>query len=142
MLAVHPVLQIMAFLIALYSLYLGIQRFRFLHLEQKAVFLWKRHVAAGMIGLGIMLFGLVGGAIMVRVYWHAFFITGVHGTVALAMAPLILFGLLSGVYMNSVKRRRKALPLVHGLNNLAVLALAFTQVVTGWSVYRDFVLGP
>ena len=141
MLVVHPVIQSCAILLALYVFCLGVQRFRTLHLRQKAVFRWKRHVVWGEIALGLLLGGLIGGITMVYVYWHGFLITGTHGKVALAMAPFVIFGLASGLYMHRTKRERKLLPLVHGLNNLAVLILAVIQIVTGWWVYRAFVLG-
>jgi hypothetical protein len=98
-------------------------------------------VVLGEIALGLLLGGMIGGITMVYVYWHAFLITGTHGKVALAMATFVIFGLASGLYMHRKKRERKLLPLVHGLNNLAVLILAVIQIVTGWWVYRAFVLG-
>jgi hypothetical protein len=98
-------------------------------------------VVWGEIALGLLLGGMIGGITMVYVYWHGFLITGTHGKVALVMAPFVIFGLASGLYMNRKKRERKLLPLVHGLNNLAVLILAVIQIVTGWWVYRAFVLG-
>ena len=141
MLVVHPVIQFCAILFALYVFYLGAQRFRTLHLRQKAVFRWKRHVVLGEIALGLLLGGMIGGITTVYVYWQGFLITGTHGKVALVMAPLVIFGLASGLYMHRKKRERKLLPLVHGLNNLAVLILGVTQIVTGWWVYGAFVLG-
>jgi len=98
-------------------------------------------VVLGEIALGLLLGGMIGGITMVYVYWHGFLITGTHGKVALLMAPFVIFGLASGLYMHRKKRERKLLPLVHGLNNLAVLILAVIQIVTGWWVYRAFVLG-
>jgi len=140
-LEIHPIIQFSAVLLTLYVFYLGVQRFRFLHLSQKIVFRWKRHVLLGEIALGALLGGMMGGVTMVYLSWHGFLITGTHGKVAIAMAPFIIFGFASGQYMNHYKKKRKALPLIHGLSNLVLLILALTQVVTGWWVYRDFVLG-
>jgi uncharacterized membrane protein len=67
--------------------------------------------------------------------------TGIHGKVGLVLMPFILFGLVSGLYMNRKKKQRRVLALIHGLNNLVVLILALTQVVSGSWVYRVFVLG-
>ncbi len=141
MLSVHPVIQGSAILLALYVFFLGVQRFRFLHLSQKTVFRWKRHVLLGEIALGAWLVGIVGGMTMVYFYWYGFLMTGTHGKVALVMVPFIIFGFASGQYMNHNKKKRKVLPLIHGLSNLVLLILALTQVVTGWWVYRVFVLG-
>jgi hypothetical protein len=98
-------------------------------------------VVLGEIALGMWLAGMLGGATTVYVYWGAFFITGTHGKAALAMVPFIIFGLASGLYMHYKRGGRKVLPFIHGLNNLALLILACFQIVTGWGVYRMFVLG-
>jgi hypothetical protein len=141
LLIAHPIIQSLATLLALFLFYQGVQRFRSLHLNQKAAFGWKGHVLLGKIALGLWLAGMLGGASTVYVYWRGFLITGTHGKVALAMLPLIIFGLASGLYMNYKRSSRKVLPFVHGLNNFAVLILACFQVVTGWGVYKGFVLG-
>jgi len=131
----------LAIVLALYVFYLGLQRFRFLHLHHKVVFRWKRHVALGEIALGVLLAGMLGGMTMVYVYRHGVFMTGIHGQVALVMAPFMIFGLVSGLYLNHKKRQRGILPLIHGLNNLAVLVMAASQIVSGLRIYRMFVSG-
>jgi phosphoglycerol transferase MdoB-like AlkP superfamily enzyme len=95
----------------------------------------------GEIALGVLLAGMLGGLAMVYVYWHGFLITGIHGKVALVMVPFIIFGLVSGLDMNHKKRKRRILPFVHGLNNLVVLIMAISQIISGLWVYRAFVLG-
>jgi len=98
-------------------------------------------VALGEIALGVLLAGMVGGIVIVYITWHGLFITGIHGKVALVMAPLIIFGLISGLYMNHAKRKRRILPFVHSLNNLVVLIMAISQIISGSWVYKVFVLG-
>lgn len=141
MLTIHPIIQSSAILLAIYVLYLGIQRFRFLSFHQKVVFPWKRHAVLGLLSLGLLLGGIAGGMLLVYVYWHGILITGIHGTIGLVMVPLLIFGMVSGLYMNSRKKRRRLLPLIHGLNNVMILALALAQIMTGSDVYRGFVLG-
>ncbi|NVM26820.1 MAG: DUF4079 domain-containing protein [Desulfobacterales bacterium] len=141
MLVVHPIIQFLAILLALYVFYLGLQRFRFLHLHHKVVFRWKRHVALGEIALGVLLAGMLGGMAVVFVYRHGVFMTGIHGKGALVMAPFMIFGLESDLYMNHKKKQRRILPLIHGLNNLFVLLMAVSQIVSGLRIYRAFVLG-
>ena len=141
MLVLHPTIQFLAVLVTFYVLCLGFQRFQGLHLQKKTAFRWKRHVVLGEVALVTFLLGMVGGVAMVYAHWRGFFITGTHGRLALCMAPLIIFGLASGLYMNARKRKRKVLPMLHGLNNLVVLILALTQVYSGWWVYKTFVLG-
>lgn len=141
MLVIHPIVQFLAILLALYVFYLGLRRFRFLHLHHKVVFRWKRHVALGGIALGVLLAGMLGGMAVVYIYRHGVFLTGIHGEVALVMVPFMIFGLVSGLYMNRKKKQRRILPFIHGLNNLAVLVMALSQIVSGSWVYRAFVLG-
>lgn len=141
MLTIHPVIQLLAAALSVYVLALGLQRFAFLHFQKRAVFNWERHVVLGKIALAVFLLGMAGGLTLVRLYWHGFLITGVHGRIALVMMPLVVFGLASGLYMNVKRKRRRVLPLVHGLNNAVVLVLAFSQIYTGWGVYKAFVLG-
>ena len=122
-------------------MYLGVQRFGYLHLNKKMVFRWKRHVTLGYISLGTCLVGLVFGMAVVYVHWHGFLITGTHATIALVMVPFLIFGLVSGAHMDRNRRKRKALPLIHGASNLVALLLSLVQVVSGWWVYKVFVLG-
>ncbi len=138
---IHPIIQFSATLLALYVFYLGVQRFRFLHMNQKTVFKWKRHVALGKMALGVWLVGMVSGMTMVYLYWHGFLITGAHGKVALVLLPLVIFGLVSGLYMDRNKKKRGVFPLIHGLNNLVVLILAVAQAISGLWVFNAFVLG-
>lgn len=128
-------------MLTLYVFYLGIQRVRSLHLHHKTLFRWKRHVLLGKIALLAMLGGMIGGMTMAYLYWRGFLTTGFHGRVALVMTPFIIFGAASGLYMNRKKKKRKALPMIHGLINLVILILVLTQAVTGWRVYMMFVLG-
>ena len=141
MLSIHPIVQCLAILLALYVFFLGLQRFRFLHLHLKTVFQWRRHVVLGEIALGVLLAGMAGGIFVVYIAWHGLFITGIHGMVSLVMAPFIIFGIISGLYMNHTKRKRRILPFIHGLNNLVVLLMAISQSISGLWVYRVFILG-
>ena len=141
MLIVHPIVQFLATLLALYVLYLGLLRFGSLHLKKTTAFDWKRHVTMGYLSLGTWLVGMAAGGAMVYLYWHGILITGTHGKVSLVMAPFMVFGLASGLYMDQKKLKRKALPLMHGVSNLVVLILALTQIVSGWGVYKVFVQG-
>jgi uncharacterized membrane protein YozB (DUF420 family) len=141
MLFVHPALQLLSLVVALFALFLGIQRFRLLHLHTRALFNWKRHVYMGSASLILWTAGVFGGVSMVYLYWDSFLMTGAHGKTALIMLPLMLFGLISGIYMHHVRKKRTYLPLLHGLNNLVIIILALSQVRTGWRVLTVYVLG-
>jgi len=141
MLYMHPIIQMIAIFVAAYVFSLGIARFRLLHLKQQATFLWKRHVALGITGLTGLLIGLVLGLAMVRISWYGFMVTGTHGRLGVAAIPFIVFGLLSGLAMNRVKKKRRVLPVLHGINNIILLGLALDQVGTGWRVLCRLVWG-
>jgi len=141
LLVIHPIIQLSAIVLTLYVFYLGVQRFRSVHLHQKTLFRWKRHVLLGKIAMSALLGGMMGGMTMVYLYFHGFLITGIHGKTALVMAVFIILGGASGLYMNHNKKKRTALPVIHGLNNFILLIFALTQVITGWRVYMQFVLG-
>ncbi len=138
---IHPIIQLFAIALALYVFYLGFQQFRAAHLKQEATFPWKRHVALGIASLTDLVIGLILGLTVVRISWYGFLVTGTHGKVGLTIVPFLLFGMISGIYMNRVKRKRKVLPLLHGINNSMLIFLALSQIVTGGRVLSQFVLG-
>ena len=140
-LTIHPVLQGTTTLVAIYVLLLGAARFRRLHLQQKTMFQWRRHVIFGIITLLLWALGLVLGMVMVRVFMHGFLITGTHGAGGVLLLPSILFGLFSGRHMHLHKQQRIILPLLHGAANLFLIVMVLLQTFTGWQVYKEFVLG-
>jgi hypothetical protein len=139
-LVIHPIVQFLAIVVTLYVFYLGVGRFRFLHLEHETVFRWKRHVALGEVALGLLVVGMFVGMAVVYLYWRRLLIMGTHSTVALVMAPLIIFGIVSGLYMDRRRGNRKVLPFVHAVNNLVVVVLALAQVASGLGIYRALAL--
>jgi len=141
MLIVHPLIQLLATLVAFYVLLLGVGRFRRLHLQQKAAFNWKLHVRLGTVVLLIWLVGLFWGLLMVKLYWHGLLITGDHGKRAFLIMPLILLGFTTGWYMNKRKKKRIILPLIHGSVNVLLLVVVAMHAFSGWQVYDAFVLG-
>ena len=139
MLYIHPIFQLLATCVSFYVLYLGVKRFRMLHLHKKSVFKWKQHVWLGIVVLCTWLFGMAAGLILVKNYWYVFFATGIHGKMGVVMSVFILSGLGTGLFMNKVKNKRKALPLIHGAGNLLAVMLAIIQLLTGFQVIRDFI---
>lgn len=141
MLYLHPLGQITATLLCLYALWLSWARVRTLHLGRKTRFQRQRHAWVGGLGLGLMTLGAFGGLFMARLYFGAWLRTGEHGVVGLAMLPFLAFGLASGWVLYQRPAPRKLLPLLHGLNNIWVLALAFYQVWEGHEVIEHFLRG-
>lgn len=130
---VHPVWQATSTLLAAYVLYLGWQRFLILHGGRKGAFLWKRHVAMGSAALAAWCLGAGFGILAARLEWGMFFLTGPHAWLGLLFVPLAVFGYCSGQTLDKNRTRRFWLPLLHGVNNLLLVILAFVQVWTGWA---------
>ena len=127
----HPAWQVACTLLGLYVAWLGLKRFRSLHLGQKVAFPRARHALLGKVALVGLLLGMAGGAIMVRWLWHNWLVTGVHGWLGLAAAALALAGLATGLALERRPKPRKALPLFHGLINLTLLALCLINFYFG-----------
>lgn len=140
MLYLHPAVQLASTMLAIYVIYTGIHRFRSLHLHTRTIFNWKRHVWLGMLVLLLWSIGLIAGFVVTRNVWYTNYITGAHAKVAVLMCPLIAFGFATGFYLNRFKKKRKLLPLLHGLNNTCLFLLAMYQVYSGWLVMQKFVL--
>lgn len=136
---VHPILQIIATTLGVYVFWLGVQRFRVLHLDGLGRFAWKRHVSLGLTVMAVWFFGLLGGLAMGWFKWGTVLVTGPHYKTAFAMLPLMAFGAVSGLYMDRNKARRRWLPLLHGVCNLAALLLALYQIRTGVWVVENFI---
>lgn len=140
MLWIHPIWQASATIVAVYAFFLGFSRFRASHLKHKTKFNWKRHVRFGTVALTAWLIGMAGGLAMVALNFPTIFITGTHAKVGAAMGVLVVIGLSSGVYMNKFKKKRRLLPLIHGVNNFILLLLAFSQAWTGRRFLAFFML--
>lgn len=138
---IHPALQGLGLVLSWYVLLLGWRRFGVAHLgRQGLTFAWKRHVSLGGLTIGIWLAGICLGLGVSWWTWKVVFITDGHYQVGLAMVPLMAFGLVSGRVMDRHKAKRRLLPLLHGLNNLVLVALALVQLATGLRVIQDMLL--
>jgi len=138
-LSIHPVAQLTAILIGFYAAYLGFQRAQSLHYNRSVRFLRERHVIAGAIALISMLGGIAAGFIMVNRYLLSPDM-GLHIAIAILILPLGVFGIFSGFFLYLNPGKRTILPAIHGINNIAILALALVQIVTGISAYLQYVL--
>ncbi|MCK4502413.1 MAG: hypothetical protein KAU22_05215 [Desulfuromonadales bacterium] len=138
---IHPLIQVTATLLALYVLWLGVNRFRHLHLQQKTAFRWQLHVRLGTLVLLLWLVGMVVGLVVAKQNWHGILITGTHGNRLFLILPLILFSLVSGLYMEKRKRRRIMLPFIHGSSNILLVIMVLLQAISGWQVYKEFIRG-
>lgn len=140
MLWLHPSVQLLAILIGSYAAYLGMERFLSQHLNMRTQFLWKRHVKVGQIAIFLWSAGLLGAMSVVHMKWGVNFVTSEHYQIAFIMTPLMVASVASGIYMDKIKAKRKLLPLIHGICNTILIALAFYQIRTGWQVISDYIL--
>jgi cytochrome b subunit of formate dehydrogenase len=112
---------------------MGFQRFRSLHLQQKCSFPWKKHVFWGTLVLSAWILGPFTGLAGAYSAWRESFMAFnvMHIYVGFVMLPLAIVGYLTGRRLDKVRKRRKWLPVVHGVNNILLLILAFWQIYSG-----------
>ena len=68
---------------------------------------------------------------MARWLWQSWLVTGVHGWLGLVATGLALVGLGTGLVMERRPKGRKALPLLHGMINLGLIALCLINFYFG-----------
>lgn len=141
MMWIHPAIQSLAMLIAIYVLYMGIQRFRFQHLKIKCAFNWKRHVLLGKVVHGLWLLGFGLGLLMAYLEWGSIDLTGGHYLVGVLMVPVILVALATGLILEKPKGKRTGMALVHGGCNVLLFCMACYQAWTAVEVIELFLLG-
>lgn len=132
MLYIHPILQGLITLLGFYALALAWPRFSSLHLGRNRPFNWKRHVLVGKIVLVGWLLGAGGGVYTSWSNWSGLGATGPHYPIGQIMAVMIIFGLVTGLRLDKKKKNGKILPLLHGINNLALIFLAIILAITGY----------
>ncbi|MDD4731494.1 MAG: DUF4079 domain-containing protein [Desulfovibrio sp.] len=139
MLWVHPSIQLLATILAMYVLRLGWKRFCSAHLGIKCLFRWKDHVQWGQFTLGLWAGGLLLGLWAAHWEWSVYGLTGTHFWVGLAMGAVIPVSFLTGLRMDSIKKRRTIMPLVHAGAGFLLMALAAVELITGLVILSRFV---
>lgn len=134
MLWLHPVIELIAILVGGYALLLGSKRFAMLHCGVKCTFAWKPHVKWGTIALALWALGGLGGLAITNHYWGDVLLSGTHGWVGIVIIGMCGIGYATGHVLDTVKKKRKVLPLVHGINNCVLLLLALWQAWTGYAL--------
>jgi len=140
-LSIHPLLQSIAILLAMYAGYLGYQRTRSLHFGHTVPFQRDRHALTGAISLISMLGGLAGGLIIASRFLEKYHGHPLHKEVAFMMLPLLVIGIFTGFYLYMDPKKRVVLPAIHGINNLILLAFALFQLFSGMEMFLGHVLG-
>ena len=133
---VHPVLMGLSLVLALYTLSSGCDRFRCLHLKQKRMFAWKRHVRFGTWAALLWIIGAPGGLLGAQLAFGVTFVSGSHAMIGCIMSVMAVFGLASGIYLDRVKKKRALLPALHGTNNVILLILTGVQAFSGFELLQ------
>lgn len=137
---IHPAIQTIALLLALWAFRLGYNRFCFQHLNIKCRFDWKLHVKLGKVVHGLWLFGMGVGVYMAWNAWGSVNLTGGHYLVGVSMIPIILVGLGTGLALEKPSGKRAKLALIHGTANTALLLMALYQAWSGVEAIQLFLL--
>ena len=133
---VHPLVQAGAALAGFWAMWQGYKRIRML-LGKKSIFPWKQHVKLGTWSLILWTLGALAFYTTHVVFGYAH-VTGLHASLAWPIIALSLFGLASGYIMNRFKKKRKWLPIFHGISNTALLCLVVLECWTGIKLCMHF----
>lgn len=133
----HPTVQVFALLIGLYAMWQGIQRVEMVYMKKKIIFPWKSHVHLGSLAMILWLFGGLGFYTTHTIFGGTH-ITGSHAYVAWIIFAFCIFGLANGYIMNKYKKKRKWLPIVHGVANAILIILVLYECYTGILLWNAF----
>jgi hypothetical protein len=137
---IHPIVQSLTALLALYVLWLGLSRFASRHLGKQTVFQWQRHVRLGKVVVLVWALGAVGGLIMTYMTYGKIFTESLHFRIGMIMLAVLLVTWLTGTRMDRRKGASQALPVLHLINNVVLLILAAVQVITGLGIVQSALL--
>jgi hypothetical protein len=137
---IHPVVQALTGLLALYVLRLGLSRFAARHLGKTTAFQWDRHVLLGRIVVLVWAAGALGGLAVTYVVYGKIFPESLHFRVGLLVLPVLLVTWLSGTWLNRHRNQSRILPVVHMANNVLLLVLFGMQAVTGLGIVQSALL--
>lgn len=134
---IHPVMQTLVALLALYVLALGLSRFASRHLNRKTTFQWKRHVLLGKIVVAAWALGGLGGLVITYLTYGRIYPQSLHFITAVIMFPVLLVTWVTGTRLDSRRSGTNALPLVHLVNNVLLLVLAGVQLASGLGIAKE-----
>lgn len=132
----HPLMQLCAAALGLWAMWQGLKRVAMLR-GKKILFPWKQHVKLGTLALVLWILGGLGFYVTLELFGSTH-ITGLHAILAWPVITLAFVGLITGYIMNRYKRKRKILPMIHGILNVLLLILVAVECYTGSQVWKDF----
>ncbi|MFZ0614090.1 MAG: DUF4079 family protein [Desulfobacterales bacterium] len=137
---IHPILQSLTGLLALYVLWLGLTRFAGRHFGSRTVFRWKRHVLLGKAVVVIWTLGAAGGLTMTYVTYGRIFPGSLHFIIGVLALLLMLVAWLTGSHLDRHRDKSDVLPVLHMTNNLLLLILVAMQLYTGIGIIQSALL--
>jgi hypothetical protein len=133
---IHPIVQALTALLALYVLRLGLSRFASRHLGKTTVFQWNRHVMLGKVVVAIWALGAIGGLTVTYLTYGKLYTESLHFKIGITILLVLLITFLTGTRLNRRRNQSNILPVVHLINNILLLILVGIQVVTGLHIVR------
>ena len=132
----HPVMQVLAAVLGIWAMWQGLKRVAQLR-GKKILFPWKQHVKLGTLALCLWILGALGFYVTHDLFGETH-ITGLHAFLAWPIIVISCLGLITGYIMNRYKKKRKILPMIHGLLNVALILLVAIECFTGASIWDQF----
>lgn len=137
---IHPIVQSLTAVLALYVLWLGLARFASRHLGKQSVFRWDRHVRFGKLVAAVWALGGLGGLTMTYITYGKIFTESLHFRIGIAILLLLLVTWLTGTRMDRRRGQSNILPVIHLANIALLLILIVVQFVTGIGIVQSALL--
>jgi hypothetical protein len=137
---IHPIVQSLTAILALYVLWLGSARLASRHLGKKTVFRWDRHVRLGKLVVAVWALGGLGGLTMTFFAYGKIFTESLHFRIGIAILLLLLVTWLTGTRMDQRRGQSDILPVIHLANNALLLILIAIQFYTGIGIVQSALL--
>jgi Protein of unknown function (DUF4079) len=137
---IHPIVQSVTAILALYVLWLGLARLASRHFGKQTVFRWDRHVRLGKLVVAVWALGGLGGLIMTFTTYGKIFTESLHFRIGITILFLLLVTWMTGTRMNRRRGQSDILPVIHLANNVLLLILIAIQSVTGIGIVQSVLL--
>jgi hypothetical protein len=137
---IHPVVQSLTAILALYVLKLGFAQLASRHFGKQTVFRWDRHVRLGKLVVAVWALGGAGGLIMTYITYGKIFTESLHFRIGITILLLLLVTWLTGTRMDRRRGKSNILPVIHLANNTLLLILIAIQFITGIGIVQSALL--
>ncbi len=129
---IHPLFQVFAICLGLYTGYLGWQRFR------GRRFQWKRHIRFGVSFFIIIVSGALIGSGMTYFLEGGIFKTGIHALLPFIIIPFLSIGAILG-YVLSKGLKNRVIAIFHMSINYFTMLLILLQGYIGVKILMEII---